>query len=415
MRSADGRLAKNAIQSACEYLEENPHSRRETVAMFQRSLSTQLASNDILVQRWTYKLTAILDDEAYVPYLLRRLAVDPVKENRTWIVAALSGLGRDVARDIMNSGDDYGVSYQLAAMMYGHHDIAGNLSRATNSGDPLSLQWLGLLYGQGRIVLDAEILRDLTACGEAVVAEYAIWGLRRQPHPTIAMVAFAPEELSAQPANVRRWYYRLMSTSVGSMDAYCDTLMKAIEDEVDSKAREGLARAVSEASLRSPFWEDVRKQWLRDERDVYSRIALTRQYRRSRLLEETVRKTAFVERQLSLFGTFDRRSFFAMNIDNSVNIGANNSPVGKIFGSGSIDASIGGTSVPTAVDLLRRLQGDEFSPKVRTLAEEAIADSSDPGTFWARVKKTVEALQASASLSESGARIVEGLGALLAK
>ena len=104
-----------------------------------------------------------------------------------------------------------------------------------------------------------------------------------------------------------------------------------------------------------------------------------------------------------------------MNIDNSVNIGAINSPVGKIFGSGSIDASIGGTSVTTAVDLLRRLQGDEFSPKVRTLAEEAIADSSDPGTFWARVKKTVEALQASASLSESGARIVEGLGALLAK
>lgn len=274
LRSPDPRVAKGGVQAACELLEGRVVAAR-TRRQLSRALSTQLDSDDANVLRWNYKLIALLGDPTYVPYLQRQLGGrDLVPENRTWTVAALGTLAPDHLRVLYDVGEELTTAYALAAEMYGRStSLRSVLRRGADSDDPLAQQWLGLLYGQGRIDLAPSILTALTSSASPEVVEYAIWGIRLRRAVGVEVIAVDPLGLRAQPVNVRRWYYRTVAQDPEARNAYAAQVIDWIEQETESKALEGLARGLHD-SPKDRFWRGVERDWRKQERDPFVLRAL---------------------------------------------------------------------------------------------------------------------------------------------
>lgn len=274
MLSADPRVAKGGIQAACEHLETRT-PKASTRKRISSALSYQLTATDPQVRRWGYKAIALLQSNEHQPYLRNQLAGgDLTPENRTWAVAALAGMVEDYREVVYAVGDEQTLAYDLSSGMYGStRDVGRAVDRAIGTDNPLSHQWLGLLYGDGRIELPASVLYELTACPYPEVVEYTIWGIRKRHIHGASVVAFDPVSLANQPANVRRWYCRLVAQSLPDRNAYEAQVIDWIEYEKDPLVLEGLARGLHE-SPKDKHWRYIWRQWRSTATDPFVRRAL---------------------------------------------------------------------------------------------------------------------------------------------
>lgn len=272
----DPRLHKSGLQLMCEFLEALSPTRQD-LQLIKKALSRHLDSQDTQVLRWIYKVLGNLADPAYGPYLKRQLRDrDQDPENRTWAVAALAVSTDDWQRDLTALGEDPLVRYQLSASLFGRPRRPRRAVRlALSIDDALTQQWLGLLYGHGRLPVPVQEISELTKSPDARVAEYAIWGLRRARGGGIEDATQDPFSISTAPPNVRRWYYRLLLKDVQNLDRYESQVLAFAQGDEDSTAREGLALGFVGLAL-PPAWQGVVHDWLSFEKDPYVWEALLR-------------------------------------------------------------------------------------------------------------------------------------------
>jgi class 3 adenylate cyclase len=278
LNSEDDRHVKSGVQAICELLEEHAQIQRVHHERLRRALSRHLDSKDMYVRRWIYKAIALLGDQAYAVYLRSQLAnVDSVAENRSWAIAALARVSLDFKNDLKLVDEEWTLPFRLSASMYCRtRHISRYVREASRTDDPLAHQWVGLLHGDGRAQVPLAFLKELTASDHPEVAEYAIWGLRRG-RGSLDDVALGPHDLDRAPENVRRWYYRIFVKDERNLERYASLIEDWISSEGDSKAREGLARALTEVPF-SPYWHDVLTGWQSEERDPYVRVTLARYF-----------------------------------------------------------------------------------------------------------------------------------------
>jgi hypothetical protein len=454
MRSRDARVAKGGIQAACEYLEASP-ARPATRRRIAASLSYQLGAVDPQVLRWGYKAIALLGSGEHQPYLRQQLGGgDLTPENRTWAVAALAGMTNDYRDTVYQVGDEQTLTYDLSAEMYSYTGrIRGNVHKAIDTDDPLNHQWLGLLYGDGRIELPASVLHALTASAHPAVVEYIIWGIRKRALHGASVVAIDPLSLAAQPVNVRRWYCRLVAQSPADRNAYQAQILDWIENEPSSLVREGLARGLHE-SPKDKHWKDVWHQWREFETDPFVRRALGRRVSAAELaLAEPARSSAgrvaqalashldvdvalpFLEADPTSFPPdipFDRAyAVYVQRLEYTVtNFNVSDSNINNLQASG-MQISSGTTNQTTAnnnagadaaavlstvAGVLRASGNGSAADEAQELADEASGDGGTPPhtrtSFWRRVRGFVEVLRGTNAAIDASQELIDNLDQL---
>lgn len=435
IKSPDQRRAKTAIQAACNLIENRGirESNRLTLA---RSLSLQLTSHDVLVRRWTYKLIALLGFTDYLPHLIHQLSDDERDaENRCWAIASVASLHEDYRQVLSALDDDLTVAYQLSAHLFAPSPspIDRLIREAENSDDSLSHLWLALLYGDRRIDLPAGLVRELSRSRDPEVVEYTIWSLARRNEAGLELISIDPHLVAQQPESVRRWYYQLLGSSKSGLDTYAELVNEWIATDLESKAREGLAKAV--ASAQSRHWRTLRRDWLRSETDPYVLSAL--QSTSLRTFSPRIPSPHSIDLK-SVYTKSAARSTSTTSVprpiysvlggitivnDKSVRIGSISGNVGQIQGAGSVSRGDIRFQVEQRMQALHELRQLEHILQeclrqeeagllrhVQEAIQEGEAESPEaPSGFWARVRQVIMTGTALTGLAEGATKAIEAL------
>jgi hypothetical protein len=422
IREEEPRLAKAGVQAACDFMEAGrgtPANRDRVMA----ALSYQLGSTDPKVLRWVYKLIALLRSPRYVNYLFRQLHdrdFDP--ENRLWAYTAIASISPDHRRLLYAAGDELTLAYSLAAALYRRvDDLQDSIGRAAGSDDPRAHQFVGLLYGEGRGEIPRELLSELTASPNPASAEYAIWGLRKRGGASWSDVRIDPlTVLTEQPANVRRWYYRLVAQHPESRNQLSAQVMSWIDRELESLPREGLAFGLHD-SRRSWHWDGVLRDWRRVESDPFVRRALG--VPAATVISDVGSPLAPTTPRRHPSPTAPRKGSFIV-IETNV---FNNSTIGVMQGrnsrnSGDVAISVGTTgdelfgvlqSLVTAlasepaVPAIAITELDELGETAKTTGDAPLKPD-----FFGRLKVVTGVIGAAATLSKATSDALDTLGAM---
>lgn len=251
---ADSRpeFVKRGLQALCALLQSRRTWATHRLPELLSALSRHKYSTAVHVRRWLYKSYALLREPGVVPYLVGQLqGHETDKENRTWVTSAICAtLDAGAAEAALWRG---GVSLQevphlLASAFNTRAPLEARLlRRAIDHEDGLSAKWVSLLVGtrgrnrSARLVPEvSDVLRIMNTHSLPEVAEYSVWAMHETPGATIIDCDIAPQDVPAMPANVRRWYYRLLAKDPKHIYANMDMVAAGVKDPSRS-ARDGLA------------------------------------------------------------------------------------------------------------------------------------------------------------------------------
>ncbi len=288
LSSDSAHMVKRGLQRICDAIESGHRVDLQRNADILALIARQKASSDVGVRRWLYKLTGLLGDASYVPYLvgqLRYYETDP--EAQSWIVASLFALkpSAEALRAVDRAGlEFYGTSLELAARYF--RSAAPpldevSLKRALTYGGSLENLWLSLLYGRNPITVRKDVIIDLNRHHNAQVAEYSVWAVYRDPAGDIGDLSVYPQEIATMPANIRRWYYRLLTKTDRHLGPHRDLIEQAMLHDESPAAREGLALGLAEVYGGKALGKEM-IEWFHREKDDLVRVALMRHFLRFR-------------------------------------------------------------------------------------------------------------------------------------
>jgi class 3 adenylate cyclase len=274
----DPRLVKFAVQRMCATLERHNNVRlsQHVVTL----LSFHLASQDVYVRRWLYKLVGLSRERAWQSWLqgqLRGRETDP--ENLTWAVAALFALEPNalIPSRLHAFGLEYaGTPYELSSRYFRPDDVPFPrrvMMYSAESENALAPMWLALLRARVTGVVDADVIRSLVSHHDPRVSEYNIWCLFHDPVATLADAGLATADIPGRRPHVRRWAYRLLGKDPEVLHAEADFVLARVREEPDERAREGLAQALGSRRL-DPLLARGVAEWFSDEPDELTREAL---------------------------------------------------------------------------------------------------------------------------------------------
>jgi hypothetical protein len=254
LSSGNPHLIKRGLQRICDAAE---HGRRIDLARdsaLRALVVVQQRSTDVLVRRWLYKLIGLSGNGSWVAWLQGQLAgheTDP--ENLSWAIAALHALvGRAEAnlRLVRASRDPDDIVVQLSRRYFVRGPPLGRevVSGVVGDDQALAHQWLSLLFGKDPGVVPREVVGELATSDEAAVSEYAIWAVHADPGGRLRHLSLHPQDFDRMPANVRRWYLRLVAKDGDDLETYQDLVIEGTRDK-DPAVREGAALALAEAAV----------------------------------------------------------------------------------------------------------------------------------------------------------------------
>ena len=281
LSSGDPHLVKRGLQRICDAAEHGRRIDRSRDSAVRTLVVAQQRSGDVLVRRWLYKLIGLSGNGSWVAWLQGQLAgheTDP--ENLSWAVAALHALvGRAEARRRLDQAtrdpDDVVVRLSGRYFVRGA-PLSRDLVREVVGDDrPLAHQWLSLLFGKDPGILRREVIGDLARSHRAVVSEYAIWAVHADPGGRLRHVSLHPQDFGRMPANVRRWYLRLVAKDQDDLATYQDLVIEGARDR-DPAVREGAALALVDAPVLPPAIVRETRDWIGTDSDPLVRLALGR-------------------------------------------------------------------------------------------------------------------------------------------
>ncbi len=282
LESDDERLEKRGLQQLCELLEKKIFFDQLSKQRLLAAISKLQRSEYVLVRRWLYKAIGLLKERMFVGYLIGQIKLENDEENKTWIVAALFNITtkEEAIKKIYSANLTDKPSMLSAA--YFEPSLLPNesiqIKKILDSNDPLSLKWLGLLYGNSFaefIVPKSKMvdyISQLNLHDDINVVEYSIWALHKSPN-SFADCLINPQDIPGKPANIRRWLYRLITKDLDTVFGYFDLISSAINQERDIAAREGLAMGLSRFAD-TPQLNKLLVEWFQKERNSIVRMQL---------------------------------------------------------------------------------------------------------------------------------------------
>ena len=286
IESDDPLRVRRGLQLLCALFEKSALVGEQVRQKAQQLASRVMTSEDSRVRRWLYKLIGLIGDSTYKPFLMRRLEkTEEDPENQAWLVAALCAIEDlviargQIYRTDINASDS---TVELATQYFGSAPSVWGKERLRSEmgrGDPLTLKWMSLRHGSREQGFQLEsssaldIIGELTGHEDPGVAEYATWSLASNSAGQFKYSRIAPEALFDHPANVRRWFYRLMTKDSSGFDTNLDFFREAPKREKDAAAREGLAQGLNGLDW-SPELDKIMLEWWEHERNFLVRMQL---------------------------------------------------------------------------------------------------------------------------------------------
>jgi hypothetical protein len=262
--SKDNKKIKRGLQYLCNALEnEGKNISQEHLNIISKNLAKLMFSENNQVRRWLYKSIALLKVDVYIPYLLGQLINETDEENQTWVCAAIFSIQsfENALETFSKSGlEFYNTRYQLAACylkknlvyLLNEHQIIKLLDT-----DYLACKWVSLLFGKAYHFLQKNIVIDFNRHHNQEIVEYSIWALHQSKAGSIKDLLILPQDINKFEANVRRWYYRLLTKNQKNIYPYFDLIENAIKREEEFSVREGLAQGLLNTYLDDKFSESI--------------------------------------------------------------------------------------------------------------------------------------------------------------
>jgi class 3 adenylate cyclase len=287
LESIDPRDRKLGLQLICETVEAGQRidlSRNPRLAAL---VARCKGSADVEVRRWFYKVIGLSRHRGDLPYLLGQLTSEDDQEGLSWAAAALVAIdGQAQGVHALNNAGFSGLEIEQTLVRARYFRPDGPpvepraVRRILDTNEPLQLRWLSLVYGKHSALVPIEVIRDMNTHEHPLVAEYSLWALVRDPRADASSAAFYPQDLPKAPANVRRWYYRLLTHDPNAILPNWDVVEFGIKDD-DPKAREGLAMGLTETTPRMHNAARL-AEWFNTETDRGVRRALMKCFVRNR-------------------------------------------------------------------------------------------------------------------------------------
>ena len=249
---------KRTLQRLCEWYEQG---RLLADAMSVRQLIHSLmASEDVLVRRWSMKALALIGHADDFQRIVARLKVEEDSEAQTWGITALvkNAQGRDLRelRDLADLPDDAAIT--LAARLYAPDSwVARNTEQPIISlmNAELTLKWATFLIGYDRAPVDLFhprfsnelFLGELNLHDADDISEYSVWALWERRDFGVGFSRIPLDAVGGRPESVRKWVYRLAAKSPSQAGLDPDAL-SVLRQDGSPRAREGLALGVAELS-----------------------------------------------------------------------------------------------------------------------------------------------------------------------
>lgn len=292
LKSPDSMIVKRGLQYLCDNIERGAYLNELQRTAVIETMSAHMSSPNIVLRRWLYKAVGLIGDHSFVPYLLGQLRDgEGDRENLTWIAAALySIVGKDTNEHLAARDLNPGTPPFLFASLYFQRKRAmveeTFAKEVLDSNDHVSLKWLSLLFGSSERGLtetatsSSDIIRNLNQHTNSDVAEYSIWALYTSPLTEFSDTAVPPQDLFGLPANIRRWYYRLLAKKRQTIATHFDLVKQGSRDR-SIESREGLAIGLSLLEPDSSLSKFL-VSWYERDSDFLIRVHLREHFERYR-------------------------------------------------------------------------------------------------------------------------------------
>ena len=390
-----------------------------------QTLTGLLYHADPSVRRWTFNTIALVGNKAQnldatIDALERNRSDDDIFGAGMAALLALTG-EKDAEARLRSIGVELDGAVLLAAAQQAHSYSERlavrrvNPDRASASELRLAAILIGLNKAPEHLFTighdNAAVIGSLNGHDDKQVAQYAAWAVWEHPYLDISHLGFPPSRLRDQPADVRKYGFRLLTADDATAERHLDLIAEATFDE-DRKAREGLAVGLVNAYVSG--LEEITLEWFAREHDPSIKDAILDHFvahaDRSAVYEDSAReayrkaatgsilraklearaegkpifrefkKIEFQATSLDLFGS-DAGMLGTVTVNKTINVQAQN--IGVIADTSTVKGGINQsatnyveqaeTLLQTLLEMLEKADADAKVKEGRRLASEARA------------------------------------------